>query len=79
MKLINIDWNSIFNKLVWLLIAGSITFAAKKINDMDTKFEAMSKEISQLNLIMTGIVMDTSYTKDSIKDHEDRIRKLEAR
>lgn len=74
---IEIDGNALFNKLIWLLIAGAITFAAKKASDMDTKFGEMSKEISQLNLTMVGIAKDQAYTKDSVKDHEGRIRKLE--
>lgn len=74
---VEIDGNALFNKFIWLLIAGAITFGAKKTNDIDSKFEKMSKEISQLNLTMTVITQDNSYSKDALKDHEYRLRKLE--
>ena len=74
---VEIDGNALFNKLIWLLIAGAITFGAKKASDIDSKFEKMSHSISQLNLTMTIISQDNSYSKDSLKDHEYRLRKLE--
>lgn len=74
-----LDGNAIFQKIIWLLITGAVMFASKKTNDIDSKFDAMSKEISQLNITITKVISDSSYSQGIIRDHEVRLRALEGK
>lgn len=74
---LKVDGNDLFNKIIWLMIVGILTFTAKK---MDT----MSSDISSLNLKMVTIVsVQSQYQaqqnmyQDQLRDHEMRMRVLE--
>ena len=76
---LKVDGNDLFNKIIWLMIVGILTFTAKK---MDT----MSTDISSLNLKMVTIVsVQSQYQaqqavyQEQIRDHEMRMRVLEKR
>ncbi len=74
---LKVDGNDLFNKIIWLMIVGILTFTAKK---MDT----MSSDISSLNLKMVTIVsVQSQYQaqqnmyQEQLRDHELRMRVLE--
>jgi hypothetical protein len=74
---LKVDGNDLFNKIIWLMIVGILTFTAKK---MDT----MSTDISSLNVKMVTIVsVQSQYQaqqnmyQEQIRDHEMRMRVLE--
>ena len=74
---VEIDTVGIFNKLIWLVIAASLTFAAKKVNDM-------SNNIADLNYKVGTAIMWQADKSEVIKDHstilldhEKRIIRLE--
>lgn len=74
---LKVDGNDLFNKIIWLMIVGILTFTAKK---MDT----MSSDISSLNLKMVTIVsvqsqyqVQQNMYQEQLRDHEMRMRVLE--
>ena len=69
---IEIDMSGIFNKFIWFVIAGAVTFSAKKVNDM-------SNSIASLNEKVAIVMIWQSDKTGALKDHEARLRELEGK
>jgi hypothetical protein len=69
---VSVDLEHLFNKAVWAICLCLCGFGVKKVNDV-------SNNIAELNKNVALIIYSNQEDKESIKDHEQRIRDLEKR
>lgn len=67
----SVSGNDLFMKIIWSSMAAICLYAA-------TQLRTLSSNVSELNIKMATVVQAISNTDGVLRDHEPRIRKVEA-